>query len=746
MEETYLLNVEGVKKKILHGGYGKLPHFQDGSKITFHFQTLKDDFERTVIDDSRNSGVPMEIIVGKMFKIEVWETLLTSMRINEVAEFWCDAIVTSLPMFLLYCIFCFSAICEEFGLIVTYLCFQHTGMYALVSKGLRQIAEGKDPLHRQNHHCGMGNIRDTWAMSNDEKLAAVPKLHTEGNRLVLSRKFIEAAEKYQEAVICLRNLQVKCLLELGEYYEVLEHTTEILQKHNENVKAYFKRAKAHAAVWNEKEARADFMKAAQLDPSLAAAVRKELRILGERMRSKHVEDRKRYRDLFQQPLSKGASEVSEESSVEQEDQAGNGLAAEKKQNNPEAMKHEREFGAEKDETNEREVVEEEKGILVKVEEREREDFVSQKKTEETGAAQQRGRQDDQKERQLFPDSGNCTVESSENQQQLGPGLQEAKGEVEAAEMASKAWDENGEIDFITLTEKQDLRTTHNNSDGMAIKSVNAPEEESREGHYETEEESREGHYETEVRIGVDIFTGKGEYEGSRENRETKVHKLPWKQANVDLGSEHVKQRTRVKGFEEEDHSQIQQEKSQRGMEASKDLDWVEAVALRKEKGDIGDNSMPEKLFGHEGSPSSYEASPEARGSTIEENEKEVITCSANTEMSIREARDNHEEKVGHDKERINILDSCITQEKDHKEQLLTWSRWIRKSRGKILEKEEELSKSENLFRDGFRCQKWNTEVRMRHHLPCIAQKTTDKRLFRRDGWVGNSRAVACFCP
>lgn len=33
MEETYLLNVEGVKKKILHGGQGELPKFQDGSKV-----------------------------------------------------------------------------------------------------------------------------------------------------------------------------------------------------------------------------------------------------------------------------------------------------------------------------------------------------------------------------------------------------------------------------------------------------------------------------------------------------------------------------------------------------------------------------------------------------------------------------------------------------------------------------------------------------------------------------------------
>uniref|UniRef100_A0A674JW54 AIP/AIPL N-terminal FKBP-type PPIase domain-containing protein n=1 Tax=Terrapene triunguis TaxID=2587831 RepID=A0A674JW54_9SAUR len=263
MDEMYLLNVEGVKKKILHGGRGELPQFKDGSKLTFHFQTLKDDFERTVIDDSRQAGIPMEIIVGKLFKIEVWETLLTSMRIGEVAEFWCDAI--------------------------------HTGMYALVSKGMRRIAEGKDPLEGQKHRCGMGNMfdyhstgyvdldelqrapqplifimelfkvddpssykRDTWAMNKEEKLSAVPVLHSEGNRLVLLKRYQEAAAKYQEAVICLRNVQAKekpwaedwlsleklitplvlnycqCQLELGEYYEVLEHTTDLLQKNNGN--------------------------------------------------------------------------------------------------------------------------------------------------------------------------------------------------------------------------------------------------------------------------------------------------------------------------------------------------------------------------------------------------------------------------------------------------------------------------------------------------------------------------------
>ncbi|XP_053931096.1 golgin subfamily A member 6-like protein 6 isoform X3 [Cuculus canorus] len=283
MEETYLLNVEGVRKKILHGGQGELPKFQDGSK--------------------------------------------------------------------------------------------HTGMYALVSRGMRRIAEGRDPLEGQKHRCGMGNMfdyhstgyddldelqrtpqplifimelfrveepsaykRDTWAMSKEEKLAAVPILHSEGNRLVLRKEFAQAAAKYQEAVICLRNLQAKekpwedgwlklenlvtplvlnycqCQLELGEYYEVLEHTTELLQKHNDNAKAYFKRAKAHAAVWNEREAREDFMRVAHLDPSMAAAVKKELKQLGERMRKKHVEDRKRYQGLFQPargPRASGGQESGE---------------------------------------------------------------------------------------------------------------------------------------------------------------------------------------------------------------------------------------------------------------------------------------------------------------------------------------------------------------------------------------------------------------------------------------------------
>uniref|UniRef100_A0A4W5QDJ0 Aryl hydrocarbon receptor interacting protein like 2 n=1 Tax=Hucho hucho TaxID=62062 RepID=A0A4W5QDJ0_9TELE len=323
MEETYLLNYPGVKKKILAGGNGPMPHFPPGTKLVFHFQTLLDNFERTVIDDSRKAKAPMEIFVGKMFKMEVWETLLTSMRIGEVAEFWCDAV--------------------------------HTGLYPIVSKGMRLIAQGKDPLEGQRHTCGMGNMfhynttgwpeldelmrtpqalifimeliqvgdpfsykRESWIMDKDEKMKEVPSLHLQGNALVRQGRFREAAKKYQEAVVLLRIVLSKempgdedyiavdrlitplvlnycqCMLELEEYYEVLEHTSDLIHKHKDCVKAYYKRAKAHAAVWNEKEAKRDFNMVANLDITLAPLVHKELRFLADRLKEKYWEEKEKY--------------------------------------------------------------------------------------------------------------------------------------------------------------------------------------------------------------------------------------------------------------------------------------------------------------------------------------------------------------------------------------------------------------------------------------------------------------------
>uniref|UniRef100_A0A8D2JI67 Aryl-hydrocarbon-interacting protein-like 1 n=1 Tax=Sciurus vulgaris TaxID=55149 RepID=A0A8D2JI67_SCIVU len=264
MDTTMLLNVEGVKKTILHGGTGDLPNFITGSRVTFHFRTTKCDEDRTVIDDSKQVGQPMNIIIGNMFKLEVWETLLTSMRINEVAEFWCDTIVEA-------------------------------------------------PSEYQ---------RETWNLNNQEKMQAVPILHGEGNRLFKLGRYEEASSKYQEAIVCLRNLQTKekpwevqwlklekmintlilnycqCLLKKEEYYEVLEHTSDILRHHPGITKAYYVRARAHAEVWNEAEAKADLEKVLELEPSMRKAVHRELRLLESRMAEKQEEERLRCKSML----------------------------------------------------------------------------------------------------------------------------------------------------------------------------------------------------------------------------------------------------------------------------------------------------------------------------------------------------------------------------------------------------------------------------------------------------------------
>ncbi|XP_037117542.1 aryl-hydrocarbon-interacting protein-like 1 isoform X2 [Syngnathus acus] len=344
MEETYLLKHPGVKKKILAGGTGPLPHFPPGTKLVFHFQTLLDNFERTVVDDSRLASRPAEIFVGKMFKLEVWETLLTSMRVGEVAEFWCDAV--------------------------------HTGLYPIVSKGMRLIAQGKDPLEGQRHMCGMGNLfhyhstgfpeldelmrtpqslifimellqvgdpmsyhRESWMMEKDEKLSTVPLLHMRGNAMVKQRQFREAASEYKEAVLLLKTVQSRempgdvdymnlarmiiplelnycqCMLELHEYYQVIEHINELLDKHKDCVKGYYKRAKAHAAVWNEKEARRDFNMVAHLDPTLASLVHRELKALSECMKEKYWEEK----DVYWNKLE-AKDEKEEEEKVDEEEE------------------------------------------------------------------------------------------------------------------------------------------------------------------------------------------------------------------------------------------------------------------------------------------------------------------------------------------------------------------------------------------------------------------------------------------
>lgn len=74
------------------------------------------------------------------------------------------------------------------------------------------------------------------------------------------------------------------------------------------MKGYYKRAKAHAAVWNEKEARRDFNTVASLDVTLASLVGRELRALSERMKEKYWEEKEAYWNMLEKKQDKDEEE------------------------------------------------------------------------------------------------------------------------------------------------------------------------------------------------------------------------------------------------------------------------------------------------------------------------------------------------------------------------------------------------------------------------------------------------------
>lgn len=66
----------------------------------------------------------------------------------------------------------------------------------------------------------------------------------------------------------------------------------------DNVKALFRRAKAHVGAWNPEEAQEDFQKVMTLDSSLTPTVQKELKLLEELQKQKDSEDRNKLKGLF----------------------------------------------------------------------------------------------------------------------------------------------------------------------------------------------------------------------------------------------------------------------------------------------------------------------------------------------------------------------------------------------------------------------------------------------------------------
>ncbi|CAM1301345.1 AIPL1 (predicted) [Pycnogonum litorale] len=307
--------VEMWQKNIRYAGRGEVPMMLPGSKVVFHFQTAIDDDNKTVLDDSRQMNHPMELIIGKKFKLEVWEEFVKTMRVGEVSSF-----VTP-KQFLI--------------------------SYPLVSKSLRDMNSNKIS-ESSSHCCGMmaqslgysdldeltknpRNLiftiellkienpgeyeKDSWAMSDSERLSSIPELREKGNVCYKAGDYEKASNQYAEAIgrleqlvlrekpgeeewIKLEDMKVplllnyaQCKLILEDYYSVIEHTSTVLKRKPDNVKALFRRAKAHVGAWNPDLAKDDFLKVMQLDDSLRAVVEKELNNLEKIKKRNDASDR-----------------------------------------------------------------------------------------------------------------------------------------------------------------------------------------------------------------------------------------------------------------------------------------------------------------------------------------------------------------------------------------------------------------------------------------------------------------------
>lgn len=316
-------NQDCIVKTVIHAGTETI-NFVPGTKVIFHFKTTKCNPEKTIIDDSKSMGNPMELVLGKKFKLEIWEVIVQKMALNEVAVFHVDkSLVTAYPF---------------------------------VSKTLREV--GKPQSEKRNRHCcgatlqnegiGYNDLnelikcpqdleftielvkvilpdeyeKESWQMTEDEKLKSIPDIREKGNTLFKEKKYNAACDTYAKGIGILEQLMLaekpneeewlslnrlknplllnyaQCKLIEKEYYAVIEHCTTVLKHDPDNVKALYRRGKAYIGAWDETNAVKDLKRAAELDSTLENAVEKELQAFSAALKEKDQVDKTKLSKLF----------------------------------------------------------------------------------------------------------------------------------------------------------------------------------------------------------------------------------------------------------------------------------------------------------------------------------------------------------------------------------------------------------------------------------------------------------------
>nr|XP_023024495.1 AH receptor-interacting protein [Leptinotarsa decemlineata] len=317
-------NKDLIVKKTLYAGK-EVIHFKDGTKIHFHFQTRLCNNDKTLLDDSRKmgKGQPLELVLGKKFKLEVWEAILQKMALYEVAQFTVDKSLVIQYPFVAKTLRDLNKPKEQRNTHCCAMTLQNEGIgYNDLNDFLKNPSDLEFTIELVKVEQPDSYEKETWQMAEEEKIDLIPKLREQGNEQYKNKNYKYAADLYAKAVGMLEQLMLKekphdtewnemdkqkipillnyaqCKLNEGDYYAVIEHCTTVLKSDKDNVKAYFRRAKAHAHVWNVDEAKQDFEKVIELDKSLELLVRKELAALDQRVKSKDLEDKEKYSKIF----------------------------------------------------------------------------------------------------------------------------------------------------------------------------------------------------------------------------------------------------------------------------------------------------------------------------------------------------------------------------------------------------------------------------------------------------------------
>lgn len=314
------INEALIKKETVYAGTKYIP-LTPGTKIKFHYETKRADNEK-VIDDSRKSEKPMELVLGKKFKLEVWEAIVQKMSLNEVARFTVDKSLVQ--------------------------------QYPFVSKTIRDAI--KRPEERK-HCCGMTlqnegigycdldelfkspshliftlevlsielpeeYEKESWQLNEDEKLVSVEDFRLKGNELFKINKFVQAEECYSKALGIIEQLMLRekprdvewnalarlkiplllnysqCKLLEKDFYRVIDCCTEVLTYEPNNLKALYRRGKGHVGAWNPDNAQEDFYRCIELDQSLKQTITKEINALKEKIKTHENQDKSNYSKLF----------------------------------------------------------------------------------------------------------------------------------------------------------------------------------------------------------------------------------------------------------------------------------------------------------------------------------------------------------------------------------------------------------------------------------------------------------------